>query len=384
MFHPLIRRVAAWTLLQAAILAAALWAYFAAANELDVAARAAGDNVLWGSAFSPNAFAYKLERARAMKPDIVIVGASSANQFRDVMFPGARTYNAASAPDNLPSVKAFLEELFAVHRPRLIVFPVAWVWFRPNLSPAEEAVPAREVGLRAQIATGAALAVEPRVISAVLSGDSRREVEPLYGRIAVGLMASVHGEGYRPDGSYQYGRHLSGQSDEGLSRLFRMGYEHDFAYYRNAVRTNSDRFHFVGLPDARVARQLEDIRATIRNAGAEVIFILPPFARPLVAAIEDGSPWKGFLAELDRMLAAAAAAGGAEYYNFLNMESFGGDDRHTIDALHPDEINVLSMVLKMAETGTILRRHIDVAALQTLAAQARDPAQRPNFHLVAR
>lgn len=364
------------------IVVAFLWL----SNELFPFGRAAdassGNQILWGSAFGQAEFAYKLARARAIKPEILVLGSSTANQFRAEMTPGATFYNAAGGGRNFANARLFLEQLIPLHRPKLVIVTPAWLWLNPKRDVfAGKGVP-EEFSYRSMLANALGKLTDPKFLTDILSHDLRTEKDPIGGRRPLGYMAARFGAGYRPDGSYQYGRFLA-KSDPYYD-LHGYGYRNGFRYFRSYVQTAKGRFKYHGLPREK---EIEDVRKLVRTvtaANIDLIFVLTPIVRPVYRDIKKNPEWAAFFQRYFEIVADVSKEYGVEFYNFTEMDDLGVTDAQTIDALHGDETTYLEMMYKIATSSPTLAKHIDVEALAALYEKMQNPDNRPHANLIAR
>lgn len=375
-----------WALVGLGLIAASVAVFLWQTNELYSfrSVIRAKDDALWGPAFSQFDYEYKLERSKFLQPEILALGSSRANQFRDVMFPGARFYSAAGAAANLEKAERFLKELYVWHRPRVLILTIDPWWLRPvdRLDAAQGDFAPEEYSLAKMVSAAMRHMFDPSILLSVLREQRVGKRDPFSGRRAVGYRAAWHGDGYRPDGSTQYGRIL--RNADPYFNLHGYGYRNGFRYYIRAVQQQTGRFRYTGpLAATRMAR-LDAILDLNRRHKITTILVLAPFPEKLYQAIERSDPQRDYFTRFERAIEAAARRHGAEFFEFHNLARLGVDDSQTIDDVHADEFAYLNAVYRMLESGSVLKSIVDRAAVAALLAKVSNAANRPHVNQIAR
>jgi len=355
----------------AAVTGGCLTALLSRANELvllDFDRLVRRDDVLWGPAFYQGG-SYKLIRYRLTRPDILVLGSSRVTQFRDFMAPTARLYNASLAATSLEEAQVFIDAAFPRHKPTVLLLGIDPWWFSPqwaehapdlslNRDLGEEGVNWRNI-----IANALAKAVDPHFLAALMARPLT--ADSVGGRQPVGYMASYLASGFRPDGSRQYGEELIVRQPYFDQAGF--GYANGFRYYRDKIRTNTDRFSYVGPLSNTGLAALRRLIRTCQAQGVEPVLFLPPFPHAVYQEIQQSSTQRDYFARLEAAVAAVAAEEGASSFNFHDLAELSVSDRQSIDDIHVDEIATAAAFLRMRETSPGLRRLVpdrDVAGLQ--------------------
>lgn len=309
--------------------------------------------------FSDHTYRLKVDAARLFKPNVLVMGASRANQWRSAMFKPETFYNASNCIYALRDYRRMLADL-GDYAPRVIIFSVDFYTFNSiwdqgfgsvshtdlaGPESAEEAYIFRSLIGRARHDPGE-LSLNPR--------------DPLYGVPALGLVAARIGAGSRIDGSYQYGASILGIPGVSL----------DSALHRIAV--GKEPFQFGNRIDEGQRREFERFVELARKKGIALIGITSPFAPALVQAL-DRSPRHEIWREFQRPeFADWIKQQGVIYFNFTRLESFGGKVDEFADPFHPSEPAQLRMLLTMLRAPAIqaLFPNLDPVLLEGRLKQA--------------
>ena len=383
--HPFLRRVAFAAVAAFAMLTMAAGAFFAASNEFFrfgtvIELR---EDILWGSAFAQMEFSYKLGRAQILKPEILVLGSSRSNQFRAEMMPGASFYNAAGAAQSAEHGLEFLSQLYRVHRPKLVVMTIDVWWFRSRQERARRTADEfEEFSYRKVIANAAEQAVNPKFLKSLIFEPMVRDADRIGGRRPVGYRAARYSEGYRPDGSHQYGIHLLD-----LDRYFHLqgyGVQDDFRYFTAQLSGHRGRFSYTGAVNPQTSGLLRKIVEMNKRNGVATIFVLPPMAGKVYAFARSVEGQRRYFSLVENEVQRLGGELNVEVHNLHDLAKLGVPDTQTIDGIHADEIGYLAVTSRILRDGASLSKFVDRGAFDRLESRMRDPANRPNFHLVAR
>jgi hypothetical protein len=331
------------------------------------------EDVLWGPAFYQGG-TYKRARYELTRPDLLVLGSSRVTQFRAGMVPSVRFYNAALAATSLAEAETFLRTALPRHRPKAVVLGLDPWWFSPqwarqspdhamNAGAAEMEIPWRTV-----LANALSKGTDPHFLAS-LKGTPMA-TDPLGGRRTVGYMASYQASGFRPDGSRQYGEQLILRQPYFDQAGF--GWRNDFRYYREKVRSISDRFAYVGPLSDQAEANLRTVIRLCREQGVGLVLFLPPLAHAVWQEIQDVPAQRDYFARFEAATTRIAAEEGVELFNMHDLAGLGMSDRQTIDDIHVDEPSTAAALLRMANESAVLQAVIpaaDRAGLRALLAR---------------
>ncbi|MBT4933437.1 MAG: hypothetical protein HOL66_01635 [Rhodospirillaceae bacterium] len=363
--HPFMRRMMVSAAATAVSALGLSGGFLYVANEIDVFSPDVierAENLLWGPGFGQQYAAYKLKRAVYTRPDFLILGSSRVTQFRDVMAPkGVRFYNAALAASSLGDARAFLLSLYKHHRPKTVLLGVDPWWFRPGRSGPTPAGPVMDFNYQALLSMAITKGMTLRVLSSLGDAAFNRHADPLGGRKPVGYHATLSGNGFRADGSYQYGDILNAQKTPSATR--RMGHGEDFHFYRQEVIASHGRFAYTGAPDDAERDLLDKIIAEARDQDVALILFFPPMAAAVDETIRKTPAQDAYFAAVKKTVAGAAAKNGIAFNDFQDLAVLGIDDQHTLDGIHVDEIASLAMLNAMIKSNSVLAALYDQVAI---------------------
>lgn len=356
--HPFVRRLVLSAAATCVLLAGLVTGFLVLSNEWKVFSDAVvddADQILWGPGFGQQNGPYKLRRSFAVRPEMVFLGSSRVTQFRDVMAPkGLRFFNASLAASSLTEALNFERALFPRVKPRILLLGIDPWWFRPDRGTGDSQPTSIEFSYSALVSAVFRAGLHLDVLRNLVSGDLIGHIDSLGHRRAVGYMASTTDNGFRPDGSYQYGDILTGRY--ALGKLRRMGREFGFSYYRTQVTGQTGRFAYVGAPDPRQADILGQIVAEARNSGVDLVLFFPPMAEGVMEAIRQTPAQARYMKEVADMVARVAAETGVPFFNRHDLAALGISDDHTLDGIHVDEIASLAALRSMIDGSPALDR----------------------------
>ena len=385
--HPFLRRVLVAMLASVLVLTGISVGVLSASNELFrfEAAVETDSDVLWGPAFGQMTAAYKLNRTLHKQPDILVLGSSRAAQFRAEMAPGANLYVGGGATSSFAAMEAFLSELYREFVPKLVILSIDPWWFDPQRGTGgceSEGGTCISFSYRNLVANMFAALSDSDFLKTLVSENIHYDQDPVSRRKPLGFRAALDGEGFRPDGSYQYGKYFLDKDP--YYDLNGFGYRNQFAHYIGQARAHKGRFGYAGPILTERLYQLRAVLALNLKNGVETVILLPPFAHALYAALMTDDKQRAFVQGVERAVANVAAEAGVEFHNFHDLATLGVSDAQTFDAIHADEVAYTMLMNTVLQNGEALARYIDERALGSLAEHVRNPEERTQFHLIAR
>jgi hypothetical protein len=311
--------------------------------------------------FSDHTYRLKIEATIIKKPEILVMGASRSNQWRSAMFRPAVFYNAGNCLYTQRDYRRMLEDI-GDNAPRVIIFSVDFYTFNNDWDPT--------FGMVAYGELSGWGSEEQKKILRDFVDQARSEpqslirvpIDPVYGVPALGLMASSTGIGTRLDGSYQYGARILGKQGVSL----------ESAIERTVIGRKP--FQFGARIDQSQRDEFERFVKLARSRGITLIGVTMPFAPPVVDAL-NRSPkhaiWREFQTpEFGEWIERQ----GVTYFNFTNLESFGGRPQEFVDPFHPSEPAYIRMLLTMLASSKVraIFPEIDTNVLRKRLAESSD------------
>ena len=266
---------------------------------------------------------YKLKLYAGRKPDVLVLGSSSALSLRSSVFSGSMV-NMAGTASSLSTLRASLDAALRIHKPQAIILAVDFWWF----SPAWEKDPFEERSLpRRELQYG------PDTLKAPWTWLMHRRISlgqffaPLYGGFRedrFGARAQWDSEGFGPDGSWYPLARLTGdeQGDEAFAdSLSRQKYRlREFAPSGGLSSDAVDAF--------------ADIFFRIKGRGIRPIAYITPVAAPVYDAMLGDDASYRHLFDLKNALMAR----GIEVLDASDPRTLGITDCEFLDGLRVGEV----------------------------------------------
>ncbi len=297
--------------------------------------QARGYDFLYLPAYTDHNYQVKLQAARLMRPDVLVIGGSRVNQFRRRMFGSTSAYNAGQVLYGQQDYRRFLEDL-GEETPRTLIFSLDFYTFNSDYGDIFRYVSYGDISLwrdreLAVILKG--ISREPRQLGVLLPPR-----DPVSGITALGLQAAKTGNGFRNDGSYQYGLILRGMPNTGAVTS---------AAGVERVRQGAAPF----LPAAHLGEsaraELKRFAEYANRKGIRLIAITTPLAPEVVDALDrsaEQGAWREFNSPA---FGEWVASLGIKHFNFARIESFAGRKDEFMDAFHGSETAYDRLMLQM-------------------------------------
>lgn len=315
---------------------------------------------LFGRAYSDNSFVYKHQYLQARPASVVAIGSS---RILGLGFPGSTPscfYNAGTVAQYSTAATAFLESLDKTSQPDLVILSMDHHWFNQDADarrPFSESTTSED---RSGLYRG--LNISRLFLADVLAGkiDWRRiaqREDPISKQRAMGLNAIINGNGFLPDGNYQYGRLQ--QQPIAVDVRIREAMES----YRGAEAQF--------LPGRSLSRKgMRDLATFLDAARAReirVVGLLPPFM-PTIHATLLADPRYAYLEGLPDTLAALFEQKGETFVDFSNPAFFGESDEGMNDGIHASTPLMARLREELLVRSPVLASTIATCALTKSAA----------------
>lgn len=284
---------------------------------------------------SDHSFKLKQEAIRRLRPDILVLGSSRANQWRSAMFRPERFYNSANAIYVQRDFSRMLEELDG-YSPRVIIFSIdyfaftsAWEEVYKHQSRDGLGYPGSPEFKKISLGLMKEAIANPEVFIPF-------QTEAIHGTPALGLNAIKRGTGFRLDGSYQYGHAILGFPQITVQSA------------ASEIRRGKQWPTLPGTTLGNVQRhEFERFVNLARSKNIILIGVTMPFASQVVHAIEETNGydiWKEFQSPQTKDWIRSQ---GVIYFDFTRLESFNGRPDEFVDPFHPSEPAYIRMLLTM-------------------------------------
>lgn len=328
--------------LAAALFLGALYLFLVQVGEttgpIAAAHRQAETGEKYGAALVYRPFAFKLERYRAIKPDVLIVGSSRVMAFAGEAF-NTSMYNSGGGANTLAQAVAFIRAARDIHKPKTILFGLDFWWFNPN---REE-----EIDTTTQDSDTIKLSLSQiiRPIEWMASGhvSAKQFVTTLFKshQPGIGALAQFYGQGWDRHGRYDYG-----QLFDGRMKSEDMQFERTLERVRKA-KPNS-KLSVRVAPSETAILDLKNLIDEVRADGIEIILLLPPIA-PRVFAELTRDPEQALIPVWTKaMYRMGVPVGDAHQISSLELNPC-----EFIDGFHGGEVTYLRILKWIAESSAI-------------------------------
>ena len=194
---------------------------------------------------------------------------------------------------------------------------------------------------------------------------STRAVDPFSGAPAIGLHARFWGNGFRADGSLQYGLKLPDENN------FTM----EDADARDRVAHGRSPFTHADAMDPAQLRQLGDFIKSANVRGIQVVGVAAPF-KPMLVDLLNQSKEMGLWHEFQRSDTAVQLGQlGMQFYDFHNITRRNNLTDDYIDPYHHAERTTAHMLLEMLG-NTDFQKLLPKMSADRLASLVRTPGSR--------
>ena len=316
-------------------------------------------SVLYGPAYTNPDRAYKTTAVRLRAPRLVALGSSRVLQLRAEMFaPSARGsyYNAGRAAGVVWELRPFLAQ--APPTLRTIVLGIDHWWFNPAWSRAAGRTGAGPVPDE----PGPATLVHQHWIEVYRGIRSGKiNLRRVLASPAVGLSGIMHDDGFRSDGSYQYGLTLCERPTPAAA----------FAESFQRIAEGTERFEAGDALDEEALAELERFLDDAKARGIHVVAFTPPLAPAVLARMRKTGRYP-YLQRLSTRLDALLGARRVPFQDLTDCSTIGCRDEQFLDGFHASERVYATLLGALATRDPALAAQVD-PALPAALARSSDP-----------
>ncbi|MBX9467207.1 MAG: hypothetical protein KL839_04885 [Rhizobium sp.] len=296
-------------------------------------AQKAGIPLLVLQRYSDHNFSLKVSAANAQRPEVLVLGSSRTNQWRSKHFYPYTFYNAGNISARINDLQAVLDRL--TYDPRVIIFSLDFFMFSDRWAPHAENVAKNDIVFPSEAAYILRKLLRDITFGSAPYFPTLRE--PIYGQMAVGLQAAQLGNGFRSDGSYQYGAVYSGKAD-GIVTPER-------AFERIELGKQPFMFGDSSDPGQKVA--FLNFVNEAKSRGINLVALTTAYQPPVVEAMAS-SPRHGLWREFrSTEFQSWIKHAGVLAFDFTDTASFNGSEDEFIDSFHPSEPAFSKQLLTM-------------------------------------
>lgn len=312
---------------------------------------------------------FKVAMTQALKPDILVLGSSRVMQVRrEFINPDYSFYNAGGSIPTLEQGLIAYREISKTYIPKVIILGVDMWWLNPNFNEDNTAKwnMLKSSTLQNRLFLyGSLLDYLKRKkhielgVNLFSPENYQRRQDRLGGLPANGLVAAIYSDGFRPDGSYQYGAIIQGITKPDV----------DFKDTLERISTGTRRFQVAKQVDVGKLAQLRELLKMFKNQNVTVIVFTPPFAHVVFEALNQKDQ-RMFLEDFRNKLKELCTQEDLIYYDFSDITWYGSDDRETIDGFHPSDVSI-ARLLKTIDGGA--GRYFNLQWIDDSLIKTRNP-----------
>ncbi|MDB4412416.1 hypothetical protein N9170_02975 [Akkermansiaceae bacterium] len=314
---------------------------------------------LIGYAYSDPGYLIKHQALKIRAPEVIALGTSRALQFRSLYFKDPESfYNCGRSVSKIRDFRSFLEA-YPTSPPKIIILCLDQDFFNHNYD---------DLFLKGRIFSVTDPSKSARysksfkgLFKAARKGDFEfRNIEESSG---IGGTSKWFKEGFRKDGSYQYGKILSEKAD------------YKFGMSLDRIVQNKGRFVSSDRINSAAVEELEAFLEDCKLRDIHVVGFLPPYAPTVFSEFKKVPKLYSHILELQSVIEPVFAARGLSVFDFGEIESYGSNDFETIDGFHASEVCYLRMMKLMGAGDEMLAAYLDQKELNLLFENSHSSRQ---------
>jgi hypothetical protein len=308
-------------------------------------------------AFSSGIERYKLAAARRFRPVLLALGTSRMMQVQNAHFKeGTRFYNGSQGGEHLQDMRLFLEALEPAE-PKVLLLGLDHFFFHPQLDyrkayyqdPKEfkRCMESDESDLRCfqsswtKVYKG--LLQHSLSINDLLASRKRTK--------SIGIAALSRGEGFRADGSFQYGSQDAG----GVSDPSNPDY--GFKKTLTLIEKGTDRLEPGETVSPAALADLRELLSYCKQRGIHVVGFLTPFPHTIWVRLKESGRY-GYMTSVFQAINPLFAEAGCTLADFSDMAVVGMDDSEAINGEHANARTYGIILKRLAAMDAKLAKYV--------------------------
>ncbi|MDE0836364.1 MAG: hypothetical protein OSA84_08450 [Akkermansiaceae bacterium] len=289
-----------------------------------------------------------------LQPRIIALGSSRVLAFRSLYFDDEEGfYNCGRSVGKIQDFRAFLGS-YPGEKPRLILLGLDQDFFGGDAGDADSSPRNyEEVGSSygSRLVKGAKAFFETFKNDGLVTGEVMPGAESFFGR-----NARIDFEGYRPDGTYLYGR------------TFRVQDDYLFTSTMTRIEKGKGRFDSAEKINHGAVHELRRFVELCAAEGIHVVAFLPPYAARVYDRLLEQRESYPHVFTLHNELLPIFEKRGFKLFDFSDLRSVGSSDFETYDGFHASETAYLRITEIMAESDDKLGGEVNYYTIRDLLA----------------
>ncbi|MEK7078195.1 MAG: hypothetical protein AAB911_01365 [Patescibacteria group bacterium] len=281
---------------------------------------------------------YKYLTILSKKPDVLVLGSSRVMQIRQEMFDDSeKFYNAGGLIHNIADLIDFIKLLPDEAKPKTIILGVDFYWLgekndliyglSEDLSKKEEAYQ-----WKAHLYVARYLFLQIAKNPIYIFKKVVDEQEPIESKSAIGLNALLFGDGFRSDGSYQYGHNIQEMANEikfidGEKVLDRINNGTD--PFEQGSFFSEDRFNL-----------LAEFLEISKKKGIKVVGLATPFSSEVIKELKSSVYQRDLFNNFQARIPLLFDEFGFQFFDYSDLASLGLNDLYMFDGMHSTEVTM--------------------------------------------
>lgn len=297
---------------------------------------------------------YKYLNILAKTPKVLVYGSSRAMQIREEMFKENQSfYNASGMAHNVGDLLDFISLLPEDKSPEIIILNLDFYWFGKEREITQGLTKALSAANPIYRWESHLYADKYLLTNGFKDWNLWTRIEKgrdkFEGSIALGYQA-LDGNGFRPDGSYQYGAYLAELRNNSAYR--------DRSGFLDRLENGISQFKFNSDFDEQRVGILEKFLAECQRRGIKVIAFAPPMSSEIFTALKSSPYHQKLINDFQLIMPGIIKKYDYPYFDFSDLQSLGLDNLYMFDGLHATE-TAMAKILVAASSDSELQKIIN-------------------------
>lgn len=337
--------------------------------EAGIKAQITKPETIFGFSYNNLGPIYKKLLIDVMNPEVITLGSSRVMQFRKEFFTEPNKFiNAGGGATGIDNIEEFIKRLPPDNKVNFIILGLDQEMFKVS--------PSVNLPLDSNSETYYQKNVFERFVVLLIKNWKKIYQDYFLKKFSlvelskqspktnnIGISAIINKDGFRHDGSYQYGKVINGKN-----RIMNLKLEIDKTL--QLIKQDRSSFRYGESISKPAINYLGNILKLSKERGIYVIGFLPPYANQTyqeMVSVDDS--YKKIVIDLPNELNSIFSNYDFSFYDFSDIRVLGANDNEFIDQSHGTDKLYLRMIIHMAEKNKELNQYTDLNKLKEILQQ---------------
>lgn len=308
--------------------------------------------LLFGPAYSDYNKLYKVKMTNEVKANVITIGTSRTMQFREEFF-NTSFYNAGGCCARFNQFKPFITNIIS-YKPEIIIIGLDQYFFNDNYETYKEIQPYNETISKISSPFLRFRNSINKIYSDVFKNEKIKFSNLEIDNSKIGLNALINNNGFRNDGSYQYGKVI--QLDGMNNNSYR---EESMVDSKTRIVNGNNRFQYGHNISNYSIEKLIEILEYGKANNITIIGFTPPYDHEIWVEMMNRKKDYEYLNKIELVIKPIFEKYNFEFYIYDDLKKLGSITCEAKDGFHGTDMAYARIIKNISQQNSKLNKYID-------------------------